>query len=147
MKAQASAVQSPYGEADDEYRALVGYLNSGEAHDMTHSELERQLEIKGRELLRKLLQAHLDTRSPGETSESVRDSDGAERTQARLHERTLATVFGDVEVRRMGYGEEGAESLHPLDAELNLPPERYSHELRHRVAEESSKSLCLISFM
>lgn len=140
MKAQESVVQSPYGEADDEYRGIVNYLNCEEAHDMTHSELERQLEIKGRELLRKLLQSHLDTRSPGEATEAVRDSDGAERTEERLHERTLATVFGDVEVRRMGYGEEGAESLHPLDAELNLPPERYSHELRRRVAEESSKS-------
>jgi hypothetical protein len=140
MKAQASAVQSPYGEADDEYRGFVGYLKSGEAHDMTHSELERELEIKGRELVRKLLQAHLDTRSPGETSEAVRDNDGVELTQARVQERSLATVFGEVKVRRMGYGAEGTESLHPLDAELNLPPERYSHELRRRVAEESSKS-------
>ncbi len=140
MKAQANVVQSPYVEADDEYRGLVSYLNSGEARDMSHSELERELETKGRELLRKLLQAHLDTRSPGETNEAVLDSDGVERTQARFHERTLATVFGDVKVGRMGYGTEGAESLHPLDAELNLPPERYSLELRHRVAEESSKS-------
>ena len=30
--AQASVVQSPYGEADDEYRGLVSYLNSGEAN-------------------------------------------------------------------------------------------------------------------
>jgi hypothetical protein len=31
-------------------------------------------------------------------------------------------------------------SLHPLDAELNLPPERYSHELRRRVAENVAKN-------
>jgi hypothetical protein len=30
--------------------------------------------------------------------------------------------------------------LHPLDAELNLPDERYSLELRRRVAEEAAKS-------
>jgi hypothetical protein len=34
----------------------------------------------------------------------------------------------------------GAESLHPLDAELNLPDERYSLELRRRVAEEAAKN-------
>lgn len=140
MRAQAGVVASPFAEADDDYRGLVSYLNSREAQAMRHSDLERELEIKGRELLRKLLQGHLDTRSPGETSEAVRDSDGGERRQTREHERTLATVFGDVEVRRVGYGTEGAESLHPLDGELNLPPERYSHELRRRVAEESSKS-------
>jgi hypothetical protein len=32
------------------------------------------------------------------------------------------------------------ESLHPLDAELNLPDERYSLEMRRRVAEEAAKS-------
>jgi hypothetical protein len=32
------------------------------------------------------------------------------------------------------------ESLQPLDAELNLPGERYSLELRRRVAEEAAKS-------
>ena len=30
--------------------------------------------------------------------------------------------------------------MHPLDAELNLPDERYSLELRRRVAEEAAKS-------
>ena len=40
----------------------------------------------------------------------------------------------------MGYGRPGAESLHPLDAELNLPDERYSLELRRRVAREAAKS-------
>jgi len=35
---------------------------------------------------------------------------------------------------------EGKESLHPMDAELNLPDERYLLELRRRVAEEAAKS-------
>jgi len=36
--------------------------------------------------------------------------------------------------------EKGTESLHPLDGELNLPDERYSLELRRRVAEEAAKN-------
>ncbi len=47
MRAQAGVVQSPFTEADDDYRGLVGYLNSGEAQAMTHSDLERELEKKG----------------------------------------------------------------------------------------------------
>jgi hypothetical protein len=70
----------------------------------------------------------------------VRDAQGTERTeQPRLHERSLGSVFGPVQVRRKGYGGEGLASLHPLDAELNLPAERYSHELRRRAAEEAAK--------
>jgi hypothetical protein len=58
----------------------------------------------------------------------------------RLQERDLDTVFGPVSVERAGYGKEKSESLHPQDAALNLPNERYSHELRRRVAEEAAKS-------
>ncbi len=106
---------------------------------MTHSELERELVEDGRELLRSFLQAHLDLRSPGEAQGSVRDAEGVERSQTVVHKRDLATTFGPVEVRRVGYGAEGEASLHPLDGELNLPPERYSHELRRRAAEEAAK--------
>lgn len=130
---------APFAEAEAQFGALVSHLSSEEALSMTHSDLERELDKKGRELLRSLLQAHLDLRSPGPASEPVRDAEGQERTQQRVHRRSLATVFGKVEVERLGYRAEGAESLHPLDAELNLPPERYSHELRRRAAVEVAK--------
>ena len=50
------------------------------------------------------------------------------------------TLFGEVEVVRMGYGGRSTPSLHPLDAALNLPPERYSHRVRQRVAAEAAKN-------
>jgi len=130
---------SPFCVAEEKFAELADYLRSLEAQKMTHSELERDLEERGRELLRALMQAHLDTRGPGEASEPVIDASGEERKAKRLHERGLATVFGKVEVRRLGYGAEGADSLHPLDGELNLPRELYSHELRRRAAEEVAK--------
>ena len=51
-----------------------------------------------------------------------------------MHERHLETIFGTVQVERVGYARAGHESLHPLDAALNLPGERYSLEVRRRVA-------------
>ena len=63
-----------------------------------------------------------------------------ERDQERIHERgPVTTIFGEIRVKRFGYGAEGADSLHPLDAELNLPRERYSFELRRTAAVEVSK--------
>ena len=47
---------------------------------MKHSELERQLEGMGRGLMRKLLQAHLDMRQPGQAVEPVRDAAGTPLT-------------------------------------------------------------------
>jgi hypothetical protein len=139
MQATAPLPSLPFSEAETKFAELIKRLQSEEAQGMTHSELERELEEKGRELLRTLYQAHLDTRGPGEASEPVVDASGEERTSKRLHERGLATVFGQVEVHRLGYGAEGTTSLHPLDGELNLPQELYSHELRRRAAEEVAK--------
>jgi hypothetical protein len=138
--AQLSSLEQAYERARENFEHIVGYLGSEEASSMTHSELERELEKKGRELMRILLEEHLEARGPGQCAKPVRGADGVERSRARLQERNLETVFGTVLVERVGYGQEGTESLHPLDAELNLPDELYSLELRRRVAEEAAKS-------
>jgi len=135
-----SSLERPNDQGRECFEHIVGYLESGRAFSMSHSELERELEKKGRELMRILLQEHLNSRSPGLCNQQVCGVDGVDRPQVRLHTRKLDTVFGTVSVSRSGYGQEGVESLHPMDAELNLPDERYSLELRRRVAEEASKS-------
>jgi hypothetical protein len=139
---QALAVvhpREPYLEARETFEGVVRYLQSHEACEMRQSDLERVLEKKGRDLLRALLQDHLDVRAPGASAHPVRGSDGIARSRMHVHERNLETVFGTVTAQRAGYGREGTASLHPLDAHLNLPPDLYSHELRRRVAEEASK--------
>lgn len=135
----ALAAERPFAAAQQQFAALLAYLGSGAARALTHSDLERKLEVEGCELLRLLYQGHLDARGPGEAAGPVGGADGVARGQARLQPRTLATVFGPVTVRRLGYGAAGAASLHPLDAALNLPPERYSHELRRQAATEAAK--------
>ena len=93
---------------------------------MRESDLERELNRRGQELMRKLLQGHLDQRSPGEAAGPVEGADGVERSERRLHDRQLETTFGTVAVERLGYARRGHDSLHPLDTSLNLPAERYS---------------------
>ena len=105
---------------------------------MRESDLERELNRRGQELMRKLLQGHLDQRSPGEAAGPVEGADGVERSERRLHDRQLETTFGTVAVERLGYAHPGHDSLHPLDASLNLPAERYSLEVRRRVAEAAA---------
>jgi len=128
-----------YARARESYGGVEVYLRSAEAAGMSHSELERELEQRMRELARQLLQAHLDARGDGEASAPVTGADGVTRPGQRLQERELETVFGAVTVRRVGYGAPGVESLHPKDAALNLPEERYSLEVRRRAALEAAK--------
>jgi hypothetical protein len=132
-------VADAYLAAREQLDSIITQLDSSQAQRMTHSELEQLLEIEGRELLRLLLQGHLDQRSPGAAKGPVLDATGRKHTDLRLHTRSIKTIFGKVDVRRTGYGGDGLESLHPLDAQLNLPPELYSHTVRQRVAEEVAK--------
>lgn len=126
--------------AEQEFDTITTFLRSKEAHSLTHSDIERALEAKGRELMRKLLQAHLDMRRPGEAAGPVHDAADETQSRTQLHDRQLETIFGTVTVSRTGYGAEGKPSLHPLDGELNLPVEKYSHEVRRRVAIEAAKN-------
>ncbi len=48
---------------------------------------------------------------------------GADGVVRPASERGLMSLFGAVEVRRLGYGAPGRRGLCPLDAELNVPPD------------------------
>ena len=132
--------QEIYEQSRQEFEKVVRHLDSEEARLKTHSELERELEKMGRELMRNLLQEHLESRGPGQCAQPVKGIDEVERPRVRLQERKLETIFGTVSVERAGYGQQGSQSLHPLDAELNLTDKRYSLELCRRVAEEAAKN-------
>jgi hypothetical protein len=75
----------------------------------------------GQDLLRRLMQTHLEMRQPGEAQAPVRDATVTTLKPTQVHTRSLETIFGTVEVGRTGYSAAGKKSsLHPLDAELNL---------------------------
>src|SRR5262249_19647951 len=126
--------------ADQAYATITEFLRSEEAWQVKHSERERQWEGWGRELMRKLLQGHLELRLPGQAVEPVHDAAGTRLTPTPVHGRSLESIFGTVQVARTGYGAAGTSSLHPLDGALNLPPEKYSLEVRRPAAIEAAKS-------
>jgi hypothetical protein len=130
----------PYAMSDERYGDVKRFLQSPETKAMKESDVERELRNRGHGLLRQMMQNYLDTRGPGKAAEPVRDAEEVERTEERLQTRGLETSFGTVDVSRIGYAVEGRESLHPLDAALNLPDELYSLELRRQVAKEASRN-------
>src|SRR5919197_3166091 len=128
--------------AREQFGSLVDQLQSNQVLRMEHGEVEELITHEGTELLRRLLQGHLDRRTVKETKrEEVKGSDGVLRRHVReACQRGLMTLFGEVTVRRRGYGARGEESIFPLDGELNLPRDSYSHGLRRRLAEEVARS-------
>ena len=49
-----SSLERPYDQGRQCFEHIVDFLDSGEACSMSHSELERELEKRGRELMRVL---------------------------------------------------------------------------------------------
>jgi hypothetical protein len=133
-RAQLAVVENPFDGAERALGALTERLQGAEARAMTHGQVEALIQHDGLEILRQLLQGHIDLRGLGDVGPSVVGSDGVERRHRDVSTRRLESVFGQVSVTRLGYRMPGVESLFPLDAELNLPPELYSHGVQRRTA-------------
>jgi hypothetical protein len=120
---------------------LVSWLAEDQTDLLEHGQLEERLTIDGRELLRAFLQGHLTLRAERERRlDGVIDAAGQERRAVEHgHGRSLASVFGSVEVKRLAYRQRGHENLHPGDGVLNLPPESHSHGLRRLTALEAPR--------
>lgn len=58
-----AATADPFARSIDAFETLVGNLSGDQAHEWTHAELEEQLDVAGRDLLRQLLQDRLDLRA------------------------------------------------------------------------------------
>jgi len=118
-----------------ELAALAGGVTGPQAAGMSLDEIEQQVIVRGRELLRLVLQHAVDVRAAAEPRlAQVTGADGVRRTRAeRGHGRTVLTWFGPVRVRRMAYRAPGAANLHPADAVLNLPARRYSWAVQRAV--------------
>jgi hypothetical protein len=132
--------EDAFTQARECYGELEEWL-AGEAAGLQHAELEDGMDVRGRELLRRLFQGHLDLLAVREVRRhDVTGEDGIARTRAEKgRARSLVTKFGQVTVFRIAYRAPGAPDVHPLDVTLNLPEEKHSHGLRKMAAVEAAR--------
>ncbi len=88
-----------------QFQAMIDQLRSDATAQMEHDQVEILIKKQGTEVMRLLLQGHLNERCNGEQRmESFQGADGTVRTRCRENcERNLMTEFGQVVVRRKGY--------------------------------------------
>lgn len=126
----------PFAASKGLLDALAGELAGPATAGLTASGLEDLLEERGREIMRQLLQDHLDLRALREEQQArghpapAAGTDGITRTRLETgHARLLATLFGTVTVTRCAWRKPGAPDYLPADAALSLPAGRHSHTL------------------
>jgi hypothetical protein len=121
-----------------EFALLQSWLASSSALRLPLHHIESQQADKGREVQRLLLQTHLQQRGSGDAGPALLLQTGSEMllySHRRLGTRSLITVFGTVELVRMGYSRPGAPSIFPLDQALALPARSFSYELQRRLVK------------
>jgi len=121
-----------------EFSLLESWLASSSALQLPLHQIESQQQAKGREVQRLLLQAHLQHRGNGDVGPALQleHADGVVLySHRRLGTRSLTTVFGTVELARMGYSRPSMPSIFPLDKALALPARSFSYELQRRLVK------------
>ncbi|MGH9721828.1 MAG: ISKra4 family transposase [Bryobacteraceae bacterium] len=134
----ASPFPSDTTPAALEFSLLQSWLASSTALQLPLHQIESQQQAKGREVQRLLLQAHLQHRGNGDVGLALllqhQDGEGL-YSYRRLGTRSLTTVFGTVDLVRMGYSRPGVPSIFPLDQALALPARSFSYELQRRLVK------------
>jgi hypothetical protein len=119
---------------------LVTTLSTQEVKRMQEADVERLVRPEGTETMRLLMQGYLTSLGHGEVAGTVVGADGGARIHKRLLGRDLETIYGTVRFERFGYSQKETPPLFPLDAHLNLPPHRYSHEVTRQLVFEVAKN-------
>lgn len=135
---KTSTAAANFAPAREAYEQMVHHLESPAALGMTHVELEEFLIDNGREMQRRMYQAHLNLRGTAERPVRVVGADDVQRNERRRSTRGLMSLLGEVVVPRLIYQATDVMSIAPLDASLNLPSDSFSLGVRRYVAEDVS---------
>ena len=133
IQAQATGECDVFSSVREQFDEIVSHLANAEPE--TLAKTEDYLHAEGMELHRRLVQARLDVLFERERAELTAQPP-AKGIRKKAHTRQIESRFGRVAAKRHGLKEAGKPSQFPLDEELNLPADLYSHALRRRNAEE-----------
>lgn len=120
------------------FSSLECWLASAPTLQLPLHLVEQQQEHRGRQVQQLLLEAHVQQRGTGDAGPALRVFQGAScclYTHRRLQRRTLKTIFGPIDIDRIGYSRLGASSIHPLDEAMQLPARSFSYELQKRLVK------------
>jgi len=153
---RASCCPTASALARQKFNSFEKWLYSEQTGVIGLRGVELGMELHGRELLRLMLQAHVEGRGDGDVGAAIEVFDAGASNGPRLYShkriqhRRVVTLFGEIVVVRVGYGLPGKNCIHPLDEALELPGRIYSYELQRRLVrkavqgpfDEAVDSLC-----
>ena len=127
-----------------EYGSLEEWMFEDETLQLPLHKIEQGQIQKMYEIMRLMLQAHIDARGNGDIGKGLEvvkeeEEETEPYTHKRLHTCHHQTIFGEVSIKRIGYGGRDKTSIHPKDESLQLPEKSFSYELQRRLVKASVK--------
>lgn len=117
-------------DANGIFKELLSFARSGGGGADLH-EVERELFVQLLGLGHALLKLVVAKRGTGKVPGGVATTpDGNSLPYHAIKSRSYLSVFGEIDIPRAYYWTKGEPGWFPLDAELNLPPQRYSYLLQ-----------------
>jgi hypothetical protein len=126
--------------AQEYFCELERKLMSEETQRQAIGTVEEEIYAAMMELGRRLVQEHIDSRGPGRVGEAILREDGKRLSHKRVGTRHLETLFGAVEVARVGYSHRGEASIFPKDCQMLLPAKVYSYPVQQKVCREAIRA-------
>ncbi|MFQ5677623.1 MAG: ISKra4 family transposase, partial [bacterium] len=135
MKDTNLEILDPFFEAKNLLNGLIDVLCTQKWLYAEHGEVEQLIHKDGFEMMRLVLQGHLDERARQEPDFGSVRHGSREHTHKRKNcSRQLNSIFGKVTGHRRSYSDGGVDSIFPQDAQLNLSSDQYSDGLRRQIA-------------
>lgn len=128
--------------ARNKFADIERWIYSETTGELSLRAVELGIELDGRELLRLLLQGHVDCRGQGNVGPAIevfQDNNAGSviYTHTKINRKNLTTIFGKIRITRLGYYKPGKSFIHPLDEKLQLPKRTYSYELQRRLVKKA----------
>ena len=120
MEAHSRLTEKAFHGSMEKFLDLTTKLQSKQVNKMGLSSLENMREADGRELLRVMLEEHLQLRGPADVGDVLEGSDSVVRSHRRERSIGIKTIFGEIAIGRMVYSKPGHRSLVPKDALIHV---------------------------
>ena len=123
--------------AAEQFKQIKQYIR-GEAQTQDAYTVERRLFRESMKLALCMMGAYFEQKQGGDRGQLLSLPDGSTLPRERLHDKSLVTVFGELELKRWYYHEDGASGVYPLDEEVNLPQRSFSHYVQETLGRTTT---------
>ena len=131
-------VEKSIAQADQNFKALVAYVRGAGQTEEAHV-VEKHLFREGMAMHLALLGAYFAQQEGGQVGSAVAVEGVGELGLEREKKRRYLSVFGELELHRAYYHEDGQGGVFPLDEATNLPERTYSYLVQELVERNAAR--------